>query len=295
MNRRGITLVEVIVILLALGIIVALLLPSCQGTRNRDDARSQCQSQMRQIGIALHTAQDTYARMPAHCGKYPLPISILAKLKNAEVEGSTFFFLLPFLDQANLMLNFDIEGTRNSWRPGGPGDSTASPRIYSCPSDPSPTEGGMVNGKPACSYAVNLSVFWKGNEPIKIPKSMPNGPSVTAFVFERYALCGDVRNNPWGKADVGGANLYGKSDWVEEALYTTDGENPPSMDNPYKKFQHKPKDDICDPYTAHGPHGTGTNVLMGDASVKRVAPNISGKIWHAIITPNSRDDVGSDW
>lgn len=294
MKRRGITRVEVVVIVMVVGVILAVFLPAIQRTEGTS-ARAWCQSQMRQIGIALHTAQDTYTRMPPHCGEYPLPTTLVKNLKDKGFQGSTLFYLLPFVDHANLMLEFGDKATANSWEPGGNGEKVKAPKIYLCPQDPSPTEGGMVKGKSTCSYAVNLSIFWWANNPIKIPTSMPDGASITAMAFERYALCGDVRNNPWGKADVGGANLYGKSDWVEEVLYTVDGENRPSLDNPYKKFQHQPKNEECDPHTAQTGHTAGTNVLMGDSSVKLVTSTVSGKTWHAAITPNGGDEVGSDW
>src|SRR2546430_7621379 len=98
---------------------------------------------------------------------------------------------------------------------------------------------------------------------------------MTVMVFERYAKCDKTRTNPWGKADAGGANLYGKSDWIKAESYTDDGKTAPSLDNPFKKFQQQPRPADCDDHTAQGIHAPGINVLMCDASVKLVRPTVS--------------------
>lgn len=302
MNRKGVSRIEVLVTFAAVGLLFAIAAVAISRSRETA-ARAQCQSQMRQLGIALHTAQDTYARMPPHCGSYPIAISKEKQQRpvSDNFEASVFFWLLPFLDSANLQTEFlDLKHgdsqLASSWDEAVAEIHFSPPRYYLCPSMPGEvSDTGLIAGEPVMTYAVNLSIFWRANAPIKIPNCMPDGPSQTVMVFERYAQCGDVRNNPWGKADVRGANLYGKSDWVEEALYTVDGESPPSFKNPYKMFQHQPANENCDPYTAQGPHTGGINILMGDASVKRVAPVLTKATWHAAIVPNDLTSGCGDW
>jgi hypothetical protein len=196
---------------------------------------------------------------------------------------------------------FDVkdgdEKSVNTWHAGISGEKFASPKLYTCPSDPSSVaQTGLVGGEPATSYAYNLTVFWAGNGKVKIPASFPDGTSVTAFVYERYAMCGETRCNPWGKADTGGANVYGASDWVKDAIYTVDGKKAFEPEkNPFKKFQHQPRPADCSPTTAQSLHAAGINVLMGDASVKIVAPSVSDATWSAAVTPNAKDVVGPDW
>lgn len=52
-RRRGITLVEVIVVIIVLGVLIVLLLPSVECSREAA-RRAACINNMKQIGLALH-------------------------------------------------------------------------------------------------------------------------------------------------------------------------------------------------------------------------------------------------
>lgn len=62
-RRAGFTLIELIVVMATVGILVALLLPAVQSTRQAA-WRLQCTNNMRQLGLGLHAFHDTFRRFP---------------------------------------------------------------------------------------------------------------------------------------------------------------------------------------------------------------------------------------
>jgi prepilin-type N-terminal cleavage/methylation domain-containing protein/prepilin-type processing-associated H-X9-DG protein len=111
-HRRAFTLIELLVVIAVLGMLIALLLPAVLKARSAA-SRTQCASQMRQIGIAFHLFAEN------HDGK--IPRSSHSALAHGEIPWG--YAILPYLEG-----NQTVEP--NCQLSGG----QLSP-LYRCPSD----------------------------------------------------------------------------------------------------------------------------------------------------------------
>ena len=93
-RKRGFTLIELLVVIAIIGVLVSLLLPAVQQAREAA-RRSQCQNNLKQIGLALHNYEGTYKR---------LPMAIISEFSGAyDDDGFSWTTaILPFMDQAPL-------------------------------------------------------------------------------------------------------------------------------------------------------------------------------------------------
>jgi prepilin-type N-terminal cleavage/methylation domain-containing protein/prepilin-type processing-associated H-X9-DG protein len=130
----GFTLVELLVVIAIIGILVALLLPAIQAAREAA-RRTQCNNNLKQLGVALHNYHDTYRRFP--CGSAQQdganpPAGDIWNPGNHR-KGTPLVKLLPFVEQTSLYDGLfqmeDVEGQLNALNP--------RPQMppYRCPSD----------------------------------------------------------------------------------------------------------------------------------------------------------------
>jgi len=136
-GRRGITLIEVLVVIAVIGLLVALLLPAVAAAR-RAAARMQCQSHLREIGIAVHS--HIAARNVLPTGRP----SIVGPPAYESFGPSAFVSILPYLDSASLYNSYNINLAARAVD-----NSTAEygrPATLVCPADPA--SAGLISGGP---------------------------------------------------------------------------------------------------------------------------------------------------
>ena len=136
-GRHGMTLIEVVVTLAIIGVLLALLLPAVQ--KSRESARAvQCKSRLRQIGLALHSYEATnFVYPPALFGAAPQ--------SNRTDYFSPYSRLLSYLDQSSVARKVNLSGNTN--QPGSvfQGEVPGLPELQ-CPSDSSISRSGASFG-----------------------------------------------------------------------------------------------------------------------------------------------------
>ncbi|MAT70502.1 MAG: hypothetical protein CMJ58_13370 [Planctomycetaceae bacterium] len=132
----GFTLVELLVVIAIIGALVSLLLPAL-GTAREAARRTQCSSQLRQLGLAVLDYEQTAKRLPAAGAFAPINEAVYFEGQyridlRSGPNHSWIVTLLPFLEQQPLYEQFDLE-EHVSESPGAP--QSAQPAFLLCPSD----------------------------------------------------------------------------------------------------------------------------------------------------------------
>jgi prepilin-type N-terminal cleavage/methylation domain-containing protein len=236
-HARGFTLIELLVVIAIIALLIGLLLPAVQKVREAA-LRTQCQNNLKQMGLGVHNYSDTYNLMPQIWQQnYSGP-----GRANPRSTGSMFYYLLPFVEQKAL---YDYGTPSNplvsasSFKNSAQACNDKLVSFYICPADPTnpsnfddlgesyvpnytgtPFTNAITGGVGATgfSYAGNVLIFdpnlledvnstssaetgrprWRD-----VASAMPDGTSNTITIAHRYKVCsstvyGTTRNPWWG-------------------------------------------------------------------------------------------------
>jgi prepilin-type N-terminal cleavage/methylation domain-containing protein/prepilin-type processing-associated H-X9-DG protein len=286
-RRTGMSLIELLVVLAIIAILLALLVPAIQRTRDAA-ARTQCADQVRQIGLACHAYHDTFGTFPPgyHACHSADPMATSPGWGWAS-------YLLPFVEQGSIAQEIafhkPIEDPENIAR-------RTLVRLYICPADSGLPDtfditdayGGFITEAAPTSYA---ACYGSGElDEVSGPKQgvfhrnshvaltdISDGTSTTMLIGDRawqHAMA------PWAGAVNRGVIRPGpRNPWPSAAPYPA-----PNL----ACFQSNGINRAGDPDGSLDElfsfHRGGANVVFADGSVRFLSEQISTVVLKALGT-----------
>lgn len=99
-DRRGFSLIELLVVCAIIGVLIGLLLPAVQKARESAN-RTRCQNNLKQLGLALHSYHDVLGGFP--------PALLRAAINGSEAFTSGYAMILPYIEQDSVHRIYNFE------------------------------------------------------------------------------------------------------------------------------------------------------------------------------------------
>lgn len=187
-QRRGFTLIELLVVIAIIAVLISLLLPAVQQAREAA-RRTQCRSNLKQLGLALHNYHDSSRVFPpAYIGGIGTSGTAFGIAYPDDNSNGTSGFawgtlMLPQLDQAPLYGRLDF--SQPCWAPGNLALANIKLTVFLCPS----TSGGSEG------FAMEK---WTSGSSAAPGSPVPFSP--TLFVPHSHYVTNAGIHQPWGRA-----------------------------------------------------------------------------------------------
>jgi prepilin-type N-terminal cleavage/methylation domain-containing protein len=281
-RRRAFTLIELLVVIAIIGVLTGLLMAAVQKARESAN-RTACSNNLKQQILAVHLYSDAYSdQLP--------PANFLDQQSGA--QGSTYFALLPYLEQDNLFTTNVQNGQ------GYLGAGSMPLKVLQCPTDLT-IGNGVAGAGGLSSYSMNALVFAPGNTGTQpgggtsyTIGNIPDGTSNTVAFVEQISSPPNAPPgfNWWAYPLTCPGSLEGGAPFWP-------GATPPEMPS-YVMPQFNPSlvigsPNFCNPKAPAGFHPNLLMVALMDGSVRSVGPAVSQYAWNCAVQPN--DGQAFNW
>jgi prepilin-type N-terminal cleavage/methylation domain-containing protein/prepilin-type processing-associated H-X9-DG protein len=213
------TLIELLVVIAILGLLIALLLPALQSAREAS-RRTQCQNNLKQVGVALHSHVALIGGFPPHGF-------------TSDSQGGTglswWVPTLPFIDQVSISDRLESSSGNPGWLPLSPQNAATLKGVrfpfMFCPGSPLPPLVLTASWSPTSPFDVQ-SATYAGISGARNHSSAVDGP---VFGAVGWLSSGGVlvrhRSIPEAmiKDGLSSTMVVGEqSDWLSPSVLTSD-------------------------------------------------------------------------
>jgi prepilin-type N-terminal cleavage/methylation domain-containing protein/prepilin-type processing-associated H-X9-DG protein len=279
-TRPGFTLVELLVVIFIIAVLVGLLLPAVQASRQAAN-RTSCTNNLRQLALAA-------LRFHSDHGKFPTGARLPVDVGGRPTMGTNVWVeLLPYFEQEDLYKQWDHDDNRNNVAGGRNATQAQVIKVLLCPSDLLPatvTQFTPAVDVPAWSSGLYGMSSYGGNAGTRSapPSAMSrngvffrdscvgiaditDGTSHTLLFGERFH-----RDPEYDRLQLFGSPIGGNGKWAYVASvhighFTLSAPVPINYGMPAAGDSSAALDRIC----AFGSgHPGGANFALGDGSVR---------------------------
>jgi prepilin-type N-terminal cleavage/methylation domain-containing protein/prepilin-type processing-associated H-X9-DG protein len=272
------TLIELLVVIAIIAVLIGLLLPAVQKVRDAA-ARSKCQNNMKQLGLALHNYHDANNRYP------PYPRGAANTLPRY-MENWTYL-ILPYIEQDNVYNQTFVTNADYN--------AKVRPRViptFICPSNPLPSffdSGTQVTAlinylgmtgrnrsdwrNPPNGFSMDTGIIAVTNaagQPVRIDVSAVTDGTSNTIAFVERPPTPDLQWG-WMRGNPNLDSLFWARFFTTDTQSINGGQDEAGNPCPFPMYfqpPRAPKPSVCDGYHIWSFHVGGANFTLADGSVR---------------------------